>query len=261
MVKLTQIYIYPIKSLPGISLKSASVKNRGLEWDRRWMLVDSNDRFITLREFPVLTQFNCEIDETGLLVRHEGSSIKIVESAVSRKVSAQIWTDEVEVKVAAQDVNDWFTENLDVEVRLVKICDDAKRNLNYNEGNVSLADRWPYLILGTKSVAHINTKLAANVDMLRFRPNLVVSTTEEYEEDLWQRFTIGNIDFEGYGPCGRCQMVNIDAHSGEIGENVLKVLSSYRTKGHKIVLGLQAASIQTGIITVGDSIDIQDYGE
>ena len=41
-LKLTQIWIYPIKSLGGISLSSAKVMEKGLQYDRRWMLVDDD---------------------------------------------------------------------------------------------------------------------------------------------------------------------------------------------------------------------------
>jgi len=41
--KLSEIYIYPIKSLGGIPVNSAEVTDRGLKLDRRWMLVDEDN--------------------------------------------------------------------------------------------------------------------------------------------------------------------------------------------------------------------------
>jgi uncharacterized protein YcbX len=51
---LTQINIYPIKSLAGIALTSALAIEKGLKYDRRWMLIDKNNRFISQREYAQL---------------------------------------------------------------------------------------------------------------------------------------------------------------------------------------------------------------
>jgi uncharacterized protein YcbX len=41
---LSDINIYPIKSLGGISIKNAVVEKRGLRFDRRWMLIDEKQK-------------------------------------------------------------------------------------------------------------------------------------------------------------------------------------------------------------------------
>lgn len=45
--KLSKIFIYPVKSMGGISIKTSLITNRGLQYDRRWLLVDKNNIFIT----------------------------------------------------------------------------------------------------------------------------------------------------------------------------------------------------------------------
>ena len=42
-MQLSEINIYPVKSLKGISLNEAMVEDRGLRHDRRWMLVDEKE--------------------------------------------------------------------------------------------------------------------------------------------------------------------------------------------------------------------------
>ncbi len=49
--KLTQINIYPIKSLPGISNEQSLVEERGLQYDRRWMLIDENNSWYMFWQF------------------------------------------------------------------------------------------------------------------------------------------------------------------------------------------------------------------
>jgi len=41
-MQVTQLFIYPIKSLGGIEVKQSLVTQRGLQYDRRYMLVDEN---------------------------------------------------------------------------------------------------------------------------------------------------------------------------------------------------------------------------
>ena len=63
---LSEINIYPIKSLGGISLKESTIEQRGLRFDRRWMLVDEKNHFFTQREFPKMATLKVEILDNGL---------------------------------------------------------------------------------------------------------------------------------------------------------------------------------------------------
>ena len=47
--KIADIQVYPIKSLGGFSVKEWPVLPEGLAFDRQWMLVDENGKFITQR--------------------------------------------------------------------------------------------------------------------------------------------------------------------------------------------------------------------
>ncbi len=68
---LTHIYIYPIKSLGGISLQTAKVEERGLQYDRRWMLVDKNGMFLTQREYPQMALLQVKVNDDKLEVTHK----------------------------------------------------------------------------------------------------------------------------------------------------------------------------------------------
>jgi uncharacterized protein YcbX len=49
---VTELYIYPIKSLAGIRVESAKAEEMGFENDRRWMLIDKNNLFIMHPTLP-----------------------------------------------------------------------------------------------------------------------------------------------------------------------------------------------------------------
>ena len=57
MLKIHSIIIYPIKSLGGINVSKIMVEPPGLQYDRRFMLVDEHNNFITQRTRPELTRF------------------------------------------------------------------------------------------------------------------------------------------------------------------------------------------------------------
>ena len=72
---ISEINIYPIKSLAGISLESSKIERRGLEFDRRWLLVDEKNKFLTQREFPKMATVKPAILKDGLQVSSDGNSL------------------------------------------------------------------------------------------------------------------------------------------------------------------------------------------
>ena len=62
---ITEITIYPIKSLGGISLQSAIVEDRGLQYDRRWVLADEDNRFMTQRENESMALIEVKLTDEG----------------------------------------------------------------------------------------------------------------------------------------------------------------------------------------------------
>lgn len=69
--KLTQINIFPVKSLSGISLRESKVEERGLCYDRRWMLVDLENMFLTQRLLPKMIFIDVKIENDHLVIIHK----------------------------------------------------------------------------------------------------------------------------------------------------------------------------------------------
>jgi uncharacterized protein YcbX len=66
-MKISEINIYPIKSLSGISIKNSIVEKRGLQNDRRFMLVDENNDLLTQREVPKMAMIDVELKKKNWL--------------------------------------------------------------------------------------------------------------------------------------------------------------------------------------------------
>lgn len=269
MLKLSEIYIYPIKSLGGIRLEKAKITTRGLENDRRFMLIDENGRFLTQREHHELAVFQTEIEGESLIItnKKDGSSIKIptkhsIVDAINHPINVQIWDDETSAIEVSKEASNWLTEALGIPTRLVYMHEDSQRKTDAQyslTGNeiTSFSDGYPILIAGQSSLNDLNSRLENPVNINRFRPNFVFTDGEAFEEDDWHEFTIGDVGFFGVKPCSRCVMTTIDQESGEKnGNEPLFTLNKYRKAGNKILFGQNVLVSQLGTVSVGDDVTV-----
>ena len=261
---IQDLFIYPIKSLGGIRLESANVEERGFQHDRRWMLVDKNGIFLTQRTHHQLALIQVEIGKTGLLVfpRHDPSNqIDIPFDLVSsQELTVTIWDDEVKAKLISPEIDAWFSDRINMDCHLVKmpLSSHRKVSLKYavNDESVSFADGMPYLIIGQESLNHLNSKLENEVKMNRFRPNIVFSGGESYQEDNWSDIKIGAVNFFVVKPCARCVLITVDQETGESGKEPLKTLASYRTLNNEVHFGQNVVALTIGVIKTGDQLVI-----
>lgn len=254
-----EIYIYPIKSLAGISLQTAVAEEMGFENDRRWMLIDAQDQLITQREYPSMSQFYPQIDNGKISItfqdqKHEFS----INEHSDHIIETMVWDDRSEVVEVSAPTSKWFSERLGFECKLVKIIKLGDRKHESSKSketyNVSLADGYPYLIVGSESLDLLNEKLDHKITVLRFRPNIVISTEIAHEEDDFHTFSIGKVQFKNIKACERCIMVNNDPQKGIVKKEPLKTLSKYRKVGNSVFFGTNIVSLNSGTINVGDAL-------
>lgn len=265
---LSEINVYPIKSLGGVSLNNSFVENRGLRFDRRWMLVDEKNSFLTQRDNPLMATLKTEILKNGLAVSLKNTRIEIPFGTDLRETaSVKIWSSRCRAKVYESQYNQWFSDVLRKKCKLVLMPEETKRRVNYfyavhNDDTVSFADGYPVLLTVESSLNDLNSRLDAPVPMNRFRPNLVVSGADAFAEDGWKQIKIGNVVFHLVKPCGRCAITTIDQKNGEkISAEPLKTLATYRIPKRsikkKILFGQNLiAENSGGVLSVGDEVEI-----
>jgi len=269
---LSEINIYPIKSLRGITLQSAEIEDRGLRNDRRWMLVDEDDRFVTQRVLPKMALIDVAIDTRALSVSCDGFGAQKIdlepEGVVSRPVT--VFSSTVPGEIYQGEVNEWFSDVLGKRLRLVRMPPSSRREVSEEYRRrlsdiVSFADGYPFLLIGEASLADLNTRLAEPVEMKRFRPNFVVEGSYPYEEDRWEQFRIGANTFYGVKLKGRCVVTTIDPATGAIaGKDPLLTLSKYRggvlndKRGAFFGQNL-IAEAAAGTVSVGDRVEVDVF--
>lgn len=268
MLQLSQIWIYPIKSLGGISLTNALVTDRGLQYDRRWMLVSENRTFITQREYPQLALFKTSISDDFLEVSFKESNEKIKINLHPKfdfpqvKITVTVWDDTVQAFEMSSEISKWFSKQLGFPVFLVFMPDESLRKIDSNyaiKGNeiTSFSDGYPFLIIGQSTLDDLNSKLTKKVKMNRFRPNFVFTNGIAFEEEKWKEFQIGYVTFFGLKPCARCVITTIDQEKGiTSGKEPLKTLASYRNFDKEILFGQNAIATNLGRIVIGNEIKV-----
>lgn len=259
---LTEIWIYPIKSLGGIRLKTAKVLEKGLAFDRRWMLVDEGGKFLTQRNFAELALFKLSINNDQLIIVHSTKdsvhSISLKPALSSEYEEVIIWDDSVKAFEVNKETSAWFSDLLNIKCKLVYFPEENTRAVDTlfapNKENVSLADGYPCLIIGEASLNDLNNRLEVAVPMNRFRPNFVFSGGAAFEEDTWKNFTIGNNKFLGVKPCARCVVTTINQETIEKGAEPLRTLATYRKRENKIYFGQNVLAIDHTFVNEGDLI-------
>ena len=266
---IQDIYIYPVKSLGSIRLLQSEVQQTGLKYDRRWMLTDERYNVISQRTCPEMTFLQVSLGSESLFITHKKSSLTPLEIPVdpitTKEVTVSIWDDVCTAFEVSAAANKWFSDILNMPVKLVYMPETTQRfvETNYAKNGeiVSFADAYPLMMIGQSSLDDLNTRLENPLPMDRFRPNIVFSGGEPYFEDNIDKFKIGDIAFTAVKPCGRCIVTTIDTELATKGKEPLKTLSTYRSSKNKILFGQNLLYSNTGNIKVGDKLVVQKLKE
>jgi uncharacterized protein len=266
MLTVSQLFVYPIKSMGGIKTSSVAVTDRGLKYDRRWILVDSANQFLTQREFPKMALLKVQIEQEGLRVvlsTDLGKQVFIPFIPLGKELEkVTIWNAVCDALNVTKQIDAWFSDILGIACKLMYMPEETMRPVDTTSGYkptgkfTSFADAYPFLLLGESSVADLNSRLETPVLINRFRPNIVFTGGTPYQEDTIENFIINGVNFTGLENCGRCAIVTIDQVTAAKGKEPLKTLATYRKRDNQIYFGQNVVHTGTGIINVGDEIQL-----
>jgi len=262
---LSALHLFPIKSCAPLILDRATVEARGLVHDRRWMVVDAQAKFITGREVAGMTLLRAEpLDALGTLsLQAPGMpALVLAPPASGVRKTVTVWSSTVDALPADPAANAWISTFLQRPAELVYMDDAAVRAVDPKYAQpqdvVSFADAYPLLLISQAALDLLNSKLAAPVPMLRFRPNLVVAGTTPHAEDEWKRIRIGEVEFDLVKLCTRCVFTTVDFERGErdpSGEP-LRTLITYRRSPNGVIFGQNLIPRGTGTLHVGDPVEV-----
>ena len=273
MPRITALYTYPVKSCAGIAHAQIALTPTGPEYDRRWMIgYDEGGKAlsqITQRDLPQLALVQPTISGDSLILSAPGKSDLCVplQDRALKMSRITVWSDTVKAHDEGDEAAEWFSDYLNVDVRLMRMPDDFVRRVDTRYSpefaQVGFADAYPLLLISEASLEDLNEKLVARgkspLPMNRFRPNVVVAGCEPFAEDTWRRFSIDGIQFEGVKLCARCVTTTVDQSRGEVvdKDEPLATLATYRRRaGGKVMFGQNVVHRGLGTLKVGATVEV-----
>lgn len=258
--RIRELWLYPIKSCAGIRVEQALLIETGLEFDRAWMVVDEQGRFVTQRTAPRMALIQPQLRRDDLVVRAPGMlALHLSLDTAEEPVRVQVWKDEAQAYDMGRLAAQWFSDFLGQTVRLVRFDPEQPRVSSPkwtgdDAGYVQFGDGYAVLVCTDAALTDLNRRLAdgghAPVDWRRFRPNVVIEALpggeaiDPHAEDYWRELAIATADGQAQlrlvKPCTRCEIPNVDPATGEFGSEPNATLAGYR-----------ADSRMEGAVTVG----------
>ncbi|KUZ11184.1 Fe-S protein [Burkholderia diffusa] len=231
MPAISELFTYPIKSCAGIALSRALLLETGLAYDRHWLITTPDGMMITQRTHPRLALIRTALEHDALVLNAPGmpeirTPLDGDATPATPKMAATVWRDTVDAIDTGAETAAWLTEFLGTPLKLARFGAESRRGCNRKwtgdiDTHTQFADGFPLLVIGQSSLDDLNAKLVAKgapaIPMNRFRPNIVVSDLDAYEEDF-----VEHLDVAGDTPvrlrlvklCTRCPMPTIDQVTG-----------------------------------------------
>ncbi|KAJ3207677.1 Mitochondrial amidoxime reducing component 2 [Dinochytrium kinnereticum] len=132
---VAELYIYPIKSCKGISVRKAWIDVHGFELDRMWMVVGEDGKFLTQRDHPkmILIDVRVEADLELPGAYKRGGRLVVSAPGMDRDVCVEfrrsfedvesekymVWKHSVDGIDEGDEVGEWFSRFLGVKARLI----------------------------------------------------------------------------------------------------------------------------------------------
>lgn len=265
---LSKIIIYPVKSLAGISVKHWQVNEKGLRYDRKWMLIDDKNKFLSQRRLPQMALIKTFMVDNTLILsapKMENIHLSLDESHEGETLITQIWQDQCPARCVSEKLDAWFSGFLKRSCRLVYQPKTVIRSVDPNyataSDKVNFSDGFPFLLLSEASLMALNEVMGLKLTMRRFRPNLVIANCKPYAEDYWRKISIGEIDFRLPKACSRCSIPAIDPITATINKEPLTTLNRLRKWQHKVYFGQNALHDQQGELKIHDKVFINASGK
>lgn len=267
MATLSRLFIHPVKSMRGIGLTHAFADISGMAFDRIFMITEPDGTFITARQFPAMVRFTPAVLHDGLhLTAPDGSSalVRFVDF-VGQPSPTEVWGNHFTSRIAPDAINQWLTPFFKRDAQLRWLGDDLTRRVKRHDAvPLSFADGFPFLLTNEASLRDLQQRCRASVRMEQFRPNLVVTGAQAWEEDSWKTLRIGDVVFDVVKPCSRCIFTTISPEKGQKhpAAEPLSTLQSFRTNpaNGDVDFGQNLIARNSGVVRVGDDVEILTTG-
>jgi len=223
--RVGRLYRYPVKSMVGEEQTALTVDERGVTGDRLWSVrtvenkIGSGKASRRFAAIPRLLTLRARTADAGVLIDlPTGEELAPDDPAVTEALSAY----------------------LGQPVTMAR------------ETDVSHFDDGPLSLIGSASVAALSNEIGADVDMRRFRANIIVDGLPPFAEDnlVGRRINIGEVALDVLVRSPRCVMIDMETADLPAQPGNLRGVGRVR----EACLGVIARVVAPGQINVGDEL-------
>lgn len=271
-ITVSDLLIYPIKGAQGVSVKSAEFTTEGLVGDRVFTITRDGKR-VAQKQIPALKYLRVTGCKQGLELHYPGEEafLLTVDSSSPGEPLMSI-TRTIETLDMGDAAASWLSRCLQATVRLVKALGPDPLPIPLAEFKLidglkqsKFVDIAPVLLTNEASLFDLNTRLSEPVLMNRFRPNLVVSGLQPYQEDQIRYLAFPTMRLEAMVACERCAVTTFSQETDVASKEPLRTLSRYRRRKNDyaggVMFGTYLASPGKGAISVGDQVILANSAE
>ncbi|SRR6266404_3739041 len=232
---VAELFLYPVKSMAGISVPEAHVGLDGILGDRLYSFVQAGKA--ARSSFPWMTG-------------RESSRMILYKPQFAQAPTPD--QPEPPVKVRTPDAAVLDADDPALCEELASKTGHAMFLLKSARG---IFDCQHISVFSLASVRGLAAEAGCPIDRRRFRANVFVepASGQAFDEEQWTRcmLQIGDeVLIAVTQRDSRCMMVNLDPDSGQQNPRVLKTIA----QGHQGQAGIYANVVRPGVIRVGDSI-------
>ena len=252
-MKITSIYRYPVKSLPGEAMARAELVSAiGIPGDRAFAFAKSDgpaghDGGIRGVEWVAKSAFHVLATEPrlGLIMCRFDGGIGSVSLTFPDGSTAQA---SVSDQTAAKAMGEMVGNFLGLAKRDAPILVHARKVGFFDtlEGEVS--------ILNLASLRELEKVAGTKIDPLRFRPNIIMDGIAPWEELSWagKNADLGRALIHFTKPTGRCLATHANP---ETGVRDIKVMNLLKDNFSHTQMGVYARITKDGEISRGDTLE------
>ncbi|XP_019621970.1 PREDICTED: mitochondrial amidoxime reducing component 2-like [Branchiostoma belcheri] len=277
---VAKIYMYPVKCCRGLEVGEAVVTEQGLRWKGimdRHLVILYKDRFLDSRTESRIVLISPQCSGDGQVrLEAPGMDPLILSGPTKNVINVSIWDIKGDAVDCGPEAAGWLEKFFGKPgYKLVMSAPGSKKRHTVDhwrykrfagkDDKVGFQDQTALMLTSEASLDNLNNKLTTPVAMRNFRPNIVVSGSEPFQEDDWLHIRIGKVDIRTVLPCNRCLVTTINPETGvkDKAKEPLKTLESYRLstkekyKGlfaQTPLFGLKCGVDQEGVVRVGDTV-------
>ena len=251
--RVSWISLTPVKALALEHVDEIDLLEDGLLGDRRFFLIDDNDRLVNDHNGP-LQLVHAEYDAERELLSMRFVDGTLVSGEVVR--GDEVVTNFHRVPRPARRVEGPWDDPLSV------VAGEPVRLVAPEHGAADRGRSGAASLLSEASLLAIAGELGVgSVDSRRFRMNFGIEGLEAHGEDSWigRRVQLGEAVVVPQGNVGRCAITTQNPDTGRPDLDTLKALARYRGDLHStepLPFGVHAAVAAPGRVRVGDQVSL-----